>query len=78
MTKEGPNEFVFKLNGHKYAFQAANTNERDSWVAAVEAKSTIGKAEKEIVVASEGYKAELEKLSTCNFFLTSAATGLII
>ncbi|KAF9895442.1 hypothetical protein FE257_000348 [Aspergillus nanangensis] len=61
VTKEGTNEFLFKINGHKHTFQAANAAERDSWVAAVEAKSTEAKAEKETITSSEGYKAELEK-----------------
>lgn len=63
MTKEGSNEFLFKWNGQKHTFQAANAGERDSWVAAVEAKSAEGKADKEAIVGSEGYKTELEKLS---------------
>ncbi|KAL4875836.1 Pleckstrin homology domain-containing protein [Aspergillus karnatakaensis] len=63
VTKEGSNEFLFKLNGHKHTFQAANSDERDSWVAALETKSTEAKAEKETITSSEGYKAELEKLT---------------
>ena len=63
MTKEGSNEFLFKLNGHKHTFQASTTAERDSWIAALEAKSTEAKAEKDTITSSEGYKAELEKLS---------------
>lgn len=64
ITKEGTNEFSFKCNGHKHAFQATSSDERDGWFTAVEVKSAEGKAEKEILVESEGYKAELEKLST--------------
>ncbi|RDW94113.1 uncharacterized protein DSM5745_01435 [Aspergillus mulundensis] len=63
VTKEGSDEFLFKLNGHKHTFQASNTAERDSWIAALEAKSTEAKAEKDTITSSEGYKAELEKLS---------------
>jgi hypothetical protein len=63
VTKEGSNEFLFKLNGHKHTFQASSTAERDSWIAALEAKSTEAKAEKDTITSSEGYKAELEKLS---------------
>ncbi|CBF75636.1 hypothetical protein AN3674.2 [Aspergillus nidulans FGSC A4] len=63
VTKEGSNEFLFKLNGHKHTFQASTTAERDSWIAALEAKSTEAKAEKDTITSSEGYKAELEKLS---------------
>ena len=57
------NEFIFKVNGQKHTFQAANAAERDSWFVALEAKAAEAKAEKETIVASEGYKAELEKLS---------------
>ncbi|KAL5334714.1 Pleckstrin homology domain-containing protein [Aspergillus crustosus] len=63
VTKEGSNEFLFKLNGHKHTFQASSSTERDSWVAALESKSTEAKAEKETITSSEGYKAELEKLT---------------
>jgi len=63
ISKEGSNEFVFKVNGHRYAFQASNTTERESWIAALEAKSTEAKAERETITSSEGYKAELEKLA---------------
>ena len=63
ITKESSNEFLFKANGAKHTFQAANAAERDSWVAAVEAKAAAAKSEKEAITGSEGYKAEHEKLS---------------
>ncbi|CDM36751.1 hypothetical protein DTO013E5_2873 [Penicillium roqueforti] len=63
VTKEGTHEFLFKVGGHKHTFQAANTAERDSWVVAIEAQATEAKAEKETIISSEGYKAELEKLT---------------
>jgi outer membrane biosynthesis protein TonB len=63
VTKEGSNEFLFKVGGHKHTFQASSAAERDSWVVALEAKSTEAKAEKETIVSGEGYKAELEKLT---------------
>lgn len=63
ITREGSNEFFFKVHGQKHTFQATNTAERDSWVVALEAKATEAKAEKETITASEGYKAELEKLT---------------
>ncbi|GIK03123.1 hypothetical protein Aspvir_007192 [Aspergillus viridinutans] len=63
LAKEGTNEFLFKVNGQKHTFQAANAAERDSWFVALEAKAAEAKAEKETIVASEGYKAELEKLT---------------
>ncbi|KAJ9228881.1 hypothetical protein DTO169E5_9035 [Paecilomyces variotii] len=63
VSKEGSSEFIIKANGQKHTFQAASAEERDSWIAAVEAKATEAKAEKEAITSSEGYKAELEKLN---------------
>ena len=63
MTKEGSSEFQFKIAGQKHTFQASSAAERDSWVVAIEAKSSEAKAEKETITTSEGYKAELEKLT---------------
>lgn len=63
ITKESSTEFLFKVNGVKHTFQAGNTSERDSWVAALEANSADAKAQKETITGSEGYKKELEKLS---------------
>ncbi|OAX79490.1 hypothetical protein ACJ72_06191 [Emergomyces africanus] len=63
VTKETGNEFHFKLAGHKHTFQAASLDERASWVAALEAKAAEAKSEKETITSSEGYKAELEKMT---------------
>ncbi|KAL1857345.1 hypothetical protein Plec18170_003467 [Paecilomyces lecythidis] len=63
VSKEGSSEFIIKANGQKHTFQASSADERDSWIAAIEAKATEAKAEKETITASEGYKAELEKLN---------------
>lgn len=63
ITKDGSNEFHFKVGGVKHTFQASSSTERDSWVAALETNSADAKAQKETIVASEGYKSELEKLS---------------
>lgn len=63
ISKEGSNEFIFKVNGQRYAFQASSTTERESWIVALEAKSTVAKTERETITSSEGYKAELEKLT---------------
>ncbi|KAJ5707064.1 hypothetical protein N7488_006865 [Penicillium malachiteum] len=63
LTKEGSNEFIFKVGTQKHTFQASNAAERDSWVVAIEAKSAEAKAQKETITSSEGYKAELEKLT---------------
>ncbi|OJJ49350.1 hypothetical protein ASPZODRAFT_129788 [Penicilliopsis zonata CBS 506.65] len=63
LAKEGHNELLFKISGHKHTFQASSAAERDSWYAALEAKSAEAQAEKETITGSEGYKAELEKLT---------------
>ncbi|KAJ5318804.1 hypothetical protein MYU51_012807 [Penicillium brevicompactum] len=63
VTKEGSTEFLFKVAGQKHTFQASSAAERDSWVVALESKATEAKAEKETIITSEGYKAELEKLT---------------
>jgi len=63
LCKEGSYEFIFKVNGQRHAFQASSSIERDSWLVALEAKSTEAKAEKDTIISSEGYKTELEKLT---------------
>ncbi|KUL91492.1 hypothetical protein ZTR_01609 [Talaromyces verruculosus] len=63
ITKEGSTEFSFKTHGHKHVFQATSAAERDGWVAALNTKSAEAEADKETVTGSEGYKAELEKLT---------------
>ena len=64
MTKEGSNDFSFRINGHKHVFQAASTGERSSWIVAIETKATEAKALKEGVLGSDGYKKHIEKYST--------------
>lgn len=63
VTKDGSNEFFFKFAGHKHTFQAGSTKDRDSWIAALTAKTEEATAEKETITESEGFKAELEKLT---------------
>ncbi|EDN10307.1 predicted protein [Histoplasma mississippiense (nom. inval.)] len=63
IAKESANEFHFKLGGHKHTFQAANGDERTSWIVALEAKAAEAKNEKETITSSDGYKAELEKMT---------------
>ncbi|KAJ5779425.1 hypothetical protein N7457_007145 [Penicillium paradoxum] len=76
VTKDGHNEFVFKVGGHKHTFQASSAAERDSWVVAIEANATEAKAEKETITSSEGYKAELEKLTKPAVVVAAAAKKL--
>ncbi len=67
VTKEGTNDFSFKINGHKHVFQAASTAERSSWIAAVEARATVGRELRENILGSEGYKKHFERYSTSIF-----------
>ncbi|CAK3953816.1 Hypothetical predicted protein [Lecanosticta acicola] len=63
LKKQSPHEFSLKINGHNHTFKAANDAERDGWYQSIEKAVELGKASKEEVHNSEGYKAELEKLS---------------
>ena len=63
ITKEGVNEFWFKLHGHKHTFQATNQKDRDSWLSAVETKAAEAKGSREDIVGSEGYKKYINSLS---------------
>ncbi|MCJ1314197.1 hypothetical protein MMC25_007877 [Agyrium rufum] len=56
VTKLGHNEFCFYIHNQKHTFQAANANERDSWIVAVEKAITDGKADLEDIKGSDGYK----------------------
>lgn len=62
MTKDGAVAFHFKISGHKHAFEAQNAAERDGWFVAVEKAIVDAKESKETIEASEGYKAEKEKI----------------
>ncbi|KAF7508708.1 hypothetical protein GJ744_008955 [Endocarpon pusillum] len=73
VTKEGSNDFSFKLNGHKHVFQAASTAERSSWIAAIEAKAAEGRGLKEGILGSEGYKKHFEKYNKLG--VGAATTG---
>jgi hypothetical protein len=71
VTKEGSNDFSFRLNGHKHVFQAASTAEQSSWIVAIETKATEAKGLKEGLIGSEGYKKHIERFSTFVLFLVS-------
>ncbi|KAI9881035.1 MAG: hypothetical protein M1830_008917 [Pleopsidium flavum] len=62
VTKEGYNEFSFRLHGHKHTFQALTHAERDSWLVAVETKAAEAKTTREGIIGSDGYKHHMEKL----------------
>lgn len=67
LKKASPHEITFELGGHKHTLKATSDAERDGWYMSLESAIEAGKAEKETIRASEGYKAEMEKLS--RFFL---------
>lgn len=63
LKKQSPHEIAFKLNGHEHVLKASSDNERDGWYQSIEKSMELGKAQKEEIRASEGYKGEMEKLS---------------
>lgn len=63
LRKESQHQFAFKIHNHNHTFKAANDAERDGWYLSVEKAIELAKASKEEIEGSEGYKAELEKLS---------------
>lgn len=62
ITKGEFNDFTFKIHGNKHGFQAPTKAQRDGWLVAIQATSTEAKATRETLIASEGYKAQIEKL----------------
>ena len=63
LKKASPHEFTFEISGHKHSFKANSDAERDGWYQSIEKSIELGKASKESIRDSEGYKAEIEKLS---------------
>lgn len=63
LKKASPHEFSFEISGHKHSFKANSDVERDGWYQSIEKSIELGKATKESVRDSEGYKTEMEKLS---------------
>lgn len=63
LKKMQPYEFQFKIGTHQHSFKASSDAERDGWYVAIEKAMELSKASKESVRDSEGYKAEMEKLS---------------
>ncbi|KAK3388160.1 Pleckstrin homology domain-containing protein [Sordaria brevicollis] len=59
---DGPTKFHFTAKGHKHAFKASNTAERDNWVAQLKAKIAEAKELATTVVESETYKKTIETL----------------
>jgi hypothetical protein len=63
LKKQSPHEIAFKLNGQEHVLKATSDSERDGWYMSIEKAIEIGKSQKEEIRESEGYKAEMEKLS---------------
>lgn len=57
---DGTHKFHFTSKGHKHTFKAANTAERDNWVAQLKLKIAEAKELATTVVESETYKKTLE------------------
>lgn len=68
LKKHTTHEFAFNINSHHHTFKATTEAERDGWYMSIEKAIELGKASKEEVRNSEGYKAELEKLSKSRLF----------
>ncbi|KAK1068785.1 hypothetical protein LTR12_003536 [Friedmanniomyces endolithicus] len=76
LKKGHPHEISFKLHGETHTLKAVNDAERDGWFISLERAVEVGKAEKVSIRASEGYKAEMEKLNRPNMMHAGgAATG---
>jgi hypothetical protein len=67
LKKESPHSFAFKIGTHSHTFKATSDAERDGWYLSIEKAIEIGKASKDEILASEGYTAEHEKLSTYSY-----------
>ena len=65
VKKSSNHEITFKIAGHEHTLKAANDTERDGWYASIEKAAEVGKVLKSETRESEGYKAEMDKLSTC-------------
>ncbi|KAI1309741.1 Pleckstrin homology domain-containing protein [Xylaria venustula] len=59
---EGSNKFHFTAKGHKHAFKAPNSAERDNWVEQIKLKIAEAKELATTVIESETYKQTLETL----------------
>ncbi|GAB1728696.1 hypothetical protein NU195Hw_g5091t1 [Hortaea werneckii] len=66
LKNASPHEITFDISGHKHTLKASSDAERDGWFMSIERAMEMGKAEKETIRGSEGYKAELEKLNKPN------------
>jgi len=63
LKKQNPHEILFKIGTHEHTLKATSDAERDGWYMSIEKAMELGKASKDEVHESAGYKEELEKLS---------------
>ncbi|KAK5116003.1 hypothetical protein LTR62_000459 [Meristemomyces frigidus] len=63
LKKSHPHSISFRIHGQEHTLKAANDAEANGWFSSLERAVEVGKAEKETVHASEGYKAEHERLT---------------
>lgn len=59
-TVDGPQKFTLTSKGHKHTFKAANSAERDNWVAQLKLKIAEAKELATTVTESETYKKTIE------------------
>lgn len=63
VTKEGFNQFCFKAGSHQHRFETTKSEERDSWVVAIEKAIEEAKGLKEDITGRESYKKNVEEYS---------------
>jgi len=63
VTKEGLQQFSFRVGTHQHRFEATNSKERDSWIVAIEKAIGEGKELKDELVERESYKKNVEDYS---------------
>ncbi|KAI9698930.1 MAG: hypothetical protein M1836_003119 [Candelina mexicana] len=73
VTKEGINDFHFKLHGQKHTFQAGSLSERDSWLVAVQTRAAEAKTTAESITGSAGYKENFGRLGGSSAVLAPIA-----
>ncbi|KAK3725145.1 hypothetical protein LTR37_000656 [Vermiconidia calcicola] len=73
LRKESSSDIAFKLHGQELVLKATSDTERDGWYMSLEKAVEMGKAQKDEVRESEGYKSEMEKLNKPNVAAASNA-----
>ncbi|KAI9670574.1 MAG: hypothetical protein M1831_005794 [Alyxoria varia] len=75
VTKEGVDEFSFRVGKQKHTFQAKNQDERNGWVVAFEQELNAAKDVKDTVTGSEGYQDNLKDLDKPTGNTTTSSSG---